>query len=154
MPGGAARPATILREVSLRIDQVEGFLYKFEGSAKGDMLDRLQLGGTVDLATGRVALEGELSGLTISEAFRQRIPPEARPAFKALALNGGVVDLERIRASYDPELPAGSRLHYAVQARLREGVWACPKLPFPVNDLSAACEHRGRDAHAPSRRGI
>jgi hypothetical protein len=136
--GGAARTATILREVRLRVDQVGGLLYRFEGSAKGDTLDRLRLGGTVDLATGRMTMEGELSGLTLSEAIRPRIPPEARPAFKALGLNGGVVDLDRVQASYDPKAPAGDRLHYAVQARLRDGAWNCPKLPYPVNSLAAA----------------
>ena len=50
----------------------------------------------------------------------------------------GVLDLDRVRASYDAKAPADRRLHYDVQARLREGVWNCPKLPFPVNDLSAA----------------
>ncbi len=82
-------------------------------------------------------MEGELSGLTLSEALRQRIPPEARPAFEALALKGGVVDLDRLQASYDPQAPAGDRFHYSVQARLHDGVWACPKLPYPVNSLSA-----------------
>ena len=64
--------------------------------------------------------------------------PEAQPAFKALAFSGGVLDLDRVRASYDAKAPADRRLHYDVQARLREGVWNCPKLPYPVNDLSAA----------------
>ena len=42
---GAGRGSTILRDVSLRIeqDQVGSFVYQFEGSAKGDILDRLQL---------------------------------------------------------------------------------------------------------------
>ena len=135
--GGAARTATILREVHLRIEQLSGLLYKFEGSGLGDTLDRLRLSGTVALDTGRVQMEGELSGLTVSEALRQRIPPEAQPAFKALALNGGVIDLDRVQASYDPNRPAGDRFHYSVQARLHDGVWACPKLPYPVNSLSA-----------------
>src|SRR5262249_6119604 len=47
---------------------------------------------------------------------------------------------DRVRASYDANAPAGRQLHYDVQARLREGVWNCPKLPYPVNDLSAAFE--------------
>jgi hypothetical protein len=140
--GNAGRIATILRDVSIRIEQdhVGGFLYRFDGSAKGDILDRLKLSGTVDLDTGRVTLDGDLSGLTLSEAIRQRVPPEARPAFNALALKGGVIDLDRVRASYDANAPAGGRLHYAVKARLREGVWNCPKLPYPVNNLSADCD--------------
>jgi AsmA-like C-terminal region len=137
--GGAGRSATILRDVSIRIEQVHvgAFLYRFEGSAKGDILDRLKLNGTVELDTGRVTLDGDLSGLTLSEAIRQRVPPEARPAFDALALKGGVIDLDRVQASYDVNAPAGRGLHYAVKARLREGVWHCPKLPYPVNNLSA-----------------
>jgi AsmA-like C-terminal region len=141
-PGGGSRIATILRDVSLQIkqEQVGHFLYRFEGSARGDILDRLQISGTVDLNTGRVSLEGGLAGLTLSESLRQRVPPKVRPAFKDLALNGGVVDLDRVRASYDPTAPPRSRLHYAVQARLRDGIWSCPRLPYRLNDLSAALE--------------
>ena len=56
---------------------------------------------------------------------------------KALALNSGVVDIELNRFRYDPGAPLARRLTYQAQARLREGVWECPKLPFPVNELSA-----------------
>src|SRR5205823_3197568 len=42
------------------------------------------------------------------------------------------------RLRYDPGTAAGRRLPYAAQARLRQGVWECPHLPFPVNDLSAS----------------
>ncbi len=38
---------------------------------------------------------------------------------------------------YDPKAAPGKQVAYGVQARLREGVWDCPKLPFPINDLSA-----------------
>ena len=48
-----------------------------------------------------------------------------------------MVDLELNRFRYDPAAAPGSRLSYQALARLREGVWECPKLPFPVNDLSA-----------------
>jgi hypothetical protein len=133
----AGRGAVILREVSLRIESAGGFLFKFEGSAGGDVFDRLAIKGTIDLNTGGITLGGNLTGLTLSEAFRRRIPREARPAVKLLALNGGVVDVEPSRLSYNPKAPAGRRLHYQAIARLRDGVWECPHLPFPVNDLSA-----------------
>ena len=58
---------------------------KFEGSAQGDMFDRLILSGTVDMITGSVTLEGKLSGLTLSETMRRRIPREFRPAMQAMA---------------------------------------------------------------------
>jgi hypothetical protein len=129
--------AVILRDVSLKIEQADGSLFRFEGSARGDILERLQLRGTIDFESGRIELGGNLSGLTVSEALRRRIPLEARPAMKALALNGGVVDVELSQVRYDPRAAAGGRLHYSALAWLREGVWECTHLPFPINDLSA-----------------
>ena len=48
-----------------------------------------------------------------------------------------MVDLELKRFRYEPAAAPGGRLSYQALARLREGVWDCPKLPFQVNDLSA-----------------
>ncbi len=97
----------------------------------------MRLKGTIDLMKGSITLEGELSGLTLSETLRRRVPREARPAVKALALNSGVVDIELKRFRYDPTAAPARRLSYQAQARIREGVWECPKLPFTVNELSA-----------------
>ena len=93
--------------------------------------------GRIDLKTGNVELGGELSGLVLSEALRRKLPPGPRRAFQALALNGGVVDMELNRLLYDPALPPESRLRCNMVARLREGVCECPELPFTVNNLSA-----------------
>jgi hypothetical protein len=133
----AAAGAVLLREVSIRIEQAQGFQYKFTGSARGDLFEKLALEGTLDLDTGRLVLSGELAGLTLSESLRRRIPPKARPLVQALALNSGTLDVELSRFSYDPRAAAGSRVHYRATARLREGVWECPHLPFHINDLSA-----------------
>ena len=54
-----------------------------------------------------------------------------------MALNVGVIDLEASRVRYNPANPPGARFEYNVSARIREGVWDCPDLPFAVNDLSA-----------------
>ncbi|HKI21622.1 MAG TPA: hypothetical protein VKA15_27265, partial [Isosphaeraceae bacterium] len=136
--GGSLSPA-ILRDVELNIKAAGGGpgRLKFEGSARGDMFDRLTLNGTVDMITGSVTLDGELSGLTLSETLRRRVPRELRPTIQAMALNNGVVDVELNQFRYDPTAAPGSRLRYQAVARLREGVWECPKLPFRVNDLSA-----------------
>jgi AsmA-like C-terminal region len=139
-PGGAVnRSPAILRDVSLKIEGAEGGpqQLKFEGTARGDAFEKLRLNGTVDLIKGSITLAGELAGLNLSENMRRRVPREARPAVKALALNNGLVDIELKRFRYDPTLPPGGRLKYQAAARLREGVWECPKLPFPVNELSA-----------------
>ena len=65
----------------------------------------MRLKGTVDLIKGSITLEGELSGLTLSETLRRRVPREARPAVKALALNSGVVDIELKRFRLRPHRP-------------------------------------------------
>jgi hypothetical protein len=136
--GGAGRGAAILREVSLKIEQAGRFVFRFAGSARGDLLDRVQFSGTIDFQTGRIELGGDLYGLNLTEALRRRIPREVRPAMRTLALNSGVVDVEGCRIRYDPGAVPGNRLHYAARARLRGGVWECAHLPFKVNDLSAA----------------
>jgi AsmA-like C-terminal region len=137
--GTAARVPAILRDVSLRIEgNGAAGRFKFEGLARGDLLfDRLLLRGTIDVNTGRITLSGDLTGLTLSETLRRRIPAEARPTLQAMALNGGVVDLEVSRFCFDPSAEPDSRFCYQAHARLRDGVWKCPKLPFPLNDLSA-----------------
>jgi hypothetical protein len=137
--GVANRSPAILRDVSLNIEQSETGpeSLKFEGTARGDVFEKMRLKGTVNLVTGSITLEGDLSGLTLTETLRRRIPLEGRPAVKALALNNGVVDIDLNRFRYDPTAPPGERLRYQALARLREGVWECPKLPFSVNDLSA-----------------
>ena len=150
MPSSAARPAVlpggvvnrspaILRDVSLKVEGAGGGPehLKFEGTARGDAFEKLTLNGTVDLIKGSIMLAGELSGLNLSENLRRRVPREARPVVKALALNNGLVDIELKRLRYDPTLPPAGRLKYQASARLREGVWECPMLPFPVNELSA-----------------
>ena len=137
--GVANRSPAILRDVSLKIKGAGGGPehLEFEGTARGDAFEKMRLNGTVDLIKGIITLEGDLSGLTLSETLRRRIPREARPMVKALALNSGVVDIELKRFRFDPGALSARRLTYQAQARLREGVWECPKLPFSVNELSA-----------------
>jgi len=130
----------ILRDVTLTIERTgpEHSQYKFEGSARGDVFDRLTLSGTIDLRTGITTLDGKLDGLTLSESLRRRIPRELRRATQALALNNGVVDLELNRFRYDPTGLPGDLLKYQASVKIREGVWDCPILPFTVNDLEAS----------------
>jgi hypothetical protein len=126
----------ILRDVSARIDATTDGVYRFEGSAKGDTFEQLRLKGTVDSKTGRITLnDGELSRLEISDALRQRIPAELHPALQNIGLKGGEIDVALDRLDYDPG--ANPSFHYTLGARLRFGTVNCPKLPFPLNDVSA-----------------
>ncbi|MGC8639009.1 MAG: AsmA-like C-terminal region-containing protein [Isosphaeraceae bacterium] len=133
----AGQGVAILRDVSLRIEPDKNGCLHFDGSARGDLFRTLNIQGSINPATGSVSLGGELAGLTISENLRRRLPPEIAPAFDALALTRGEVDLQLRQISYDPAAPADQRLHYDIGAQLHGGAWECPQLPFPVNDLVA-----------------
>jgi hypothetical protein len=125
----------ILRDVALRVEPARGGLLHFEGTAKGDVLDRLTLQGTIDPASGRVTLKGDVARLAISETLRGRVPAEFRPLFKEVGLTGGEVDLRLGQVVYDPK--ASPKVRYEATGRLRAGVWNCPKLPFRIDNLAA-----------------
>jgi AsmA-like C-terminal region len=135
---GTGRGPAVFRDVALKIESNGGpGLVKFEGTARGDAFDRLGFSGTIDFTTGRITLDGELMSLTIKDALKPLIPRDLRPAVESLALNAGLLDLESFHVQYDPQAHPSDRLHYRVQARVHEGVWECPKLPFFVHDVSA-----------------
>ena len=127
----------IFRDVWLRIEPGEPGRLRFEGTAHGDLFEKLALEGSIDPDTGNTVLRGELTGLTLSENLRRRLPPEIRSKFESLGLNRGEIDLELRRLVLHPWAPRDRQFDYDVQARLHGGVWECPSLPFPVNDLSA-----------------
>ncbi len=148
------RSPVVLRDVALNIESNGGpGQVRFEGSARGDVFDRLSLNGTIDFNTGCINLDGELAELTLSETLRRRIPREGQAAYQALALNGGVIDVELSRFCYDPTAPPADRLHYQVHTRLRDGVWECAKLPFFINDVSAQLTLEERCHHDQARPG-
>jgi hypothetical protein len=125
----------ILRDVAVKIESAGPGRLAFEGSAKGDTFDRLSVHGTVDITTGRVEFAGDVARLTIAEPLRGRIPAEFRPLVQRLGLTGGEIDLRINRIAYDPA--ADVEIRYDVAGHLHAGVLACPKMPFPLNDLTA-----------------
>ncbi len=138
------RPAlTLLRDVSMTIPagSAGGGPVGFELTAKGEVLDRVRVEGTVDRATGRVVLRaGELVRLSLSEATRDRLPASARRALELVGLAGGEVDATLAGLTYDPA--AAVPIRYRASARLRRGLLRCPRLPFPISDVSVDLEAR------------
>ncbi len=136
--GPEASPAAILRDVSVLITpgDLRGTPIRFEAKAKGDLCESVELTGTVDRATGRVTLAGDLHRLAISSTLAERLPAPARPAFQKLGLAAGEADVTLRSLMYDPK--AAEPLRYDAGVLLRGGVWQCEKLPFPINELSAA----------------
>jgi len=126
----------VLRDVAVRVEASDGGgPLRFEGTARGDSIDRVSVRGTVDTLTGRVELAGDVARLAVSDTLRARLPAELRPAAAKLGLVGGEADLRVGRLAYDPA--RSPRLRYDVSGHLRAGVWNCPGLPFRLNDLTA-----------------
>jgi hypothetical protein len=136
--GPEASPAAILRDVSVLISpgDLHGTPIRFEAKAKGDLCESLELTGTIDRATGRVSLTGDLHRLAISSTLAERLPASARPAFQRLGLAAGEADVILRSVVHDPT--AADPLRYDASVLLRGGVWQCERLPFPINELSAA----------------
>ncbi len=135
--GSDRKETAVLREVSIKIEPDGDDQLKFEGTAKGDAsFERVNLQGTVDRATGKVKLTGDLSRLTVSENLRNRIPVECRGKYDKIGLKSGEIDVRIGQISYDPK--ATPRFRYEASAHLREGVLDCPNLPFPINQFSAS----------------
>jgi len=135
-----ARPGVstpLLRDVTVNVKAADAGRLKFDGSAKGDMFGRIALDGTVDPISGDADVKGGLLGLTLSDKFRQRLPAEFGPSFDAMALKSGEMDVDLKSLAYRPGATDGPKVDYDVQALLHNGVCECPKLPFPINRLSA-----------------
>ena len=127
----------LLRDVSLNFKADVGTRLAFDGSAKGDMFNRIAVEGTVDPAAGDADAKGGLFGLTLSDAVRRRLPAEFAPSYDAMALKSGEINVELKKLAYRPAAQNAPKLSYEVQALLHNGVCECPALPFPINRLSA-----------------
>jgi 4-amino-4-deoxy-L-arabinose transferase-like glycosyltransferase len=136
---GAQAALTLLRDVSIKIPATTSSTspVNFELTAKGEagLFDRVHVEGTVDPTTGRVTLRaGELVRLTLSKALRDRLPASIARALGQAGLEGGEIDADLPSLTYDPS--TSPKLHYQATANLRQGFWNCPKLPFPISDVS------------------
>lgn len=127
----------IFRDVAIKVEPTKNGEIRFEGTATGgDAFNRISLEGTVDPATGKVTVKnGDIARLVISETLRKRLPAAIGSKCDQLGLTAGEVDIRVPKLVYDAK--AIPKIRYEATAQLRSGLWACPKLPFPINDLSA-----------------
>jgi hypothetical protein len=132
-----AQSSAVLRDVSLTVKSAGPGRLEFDGLARGDSFDRLGLRGTLDIATGRLELSGDVALLAIADPLRSKLPDEVRPALDRLGLTGGECDVRVNHLVIDPSAPAGQQIRYDVSGHLRSGVLDCKKLPFPINRLTA-----------------
>ncbi len=130
------KPGPILSDVWLKVEPLGDGSYKFEGSGRGVVFERMALAGTFQPKTGRLVLsQGDLTAVTISDALKGRMPSAAREAMEKAGLERGEVDFSLRHLTRDPG--AAVPLDYEVDITLRDGAWKCPKLPFPLAGVSA-----------------
>lgn len=142
----------VLRDASIRLPAGTGGPIAFEMTARGDLLDRVVVEGTFDPSTGRLALtRGDLTRLSLGEVMRERLPAKARAMLGEAGLEGGELDVSLARLGYDPN--ASPKLTYDAAARLRHGTWKCPKLPFPIADVSVDLSLRDGAVHVDRAEG-
>jgi 4-amino-4-deoxy-L-arabinose transferase-like glycosyltransferase len=142
---GTKGPLTLLRDVTITIPASTGLVgpIRFDLTAKGDtgLFDRVHAEGSIDPETGRVILNnGELVRLSLSEAYRDRLPAPVRDWLAQAGLAGGEVDADLASFSFDPQ--AAPRYRYQGTAKLRRGLWQCRKLPFTISDVNINVQAR------------
>ena len=148
----SAPAAAILRDVAVRVESAGKGRLAFEGTAKGDTFDRLSLKGTVDVATGRVELQGDLARLAISDPLRGRLPAELKPAVERLGLTGGEADLRIGRVAFDPAADAQAPLRRLGPAP--RGGLELPQAPVPAQRPGRRVRGPRRRAHDRPGRGL
>ncbi len=135
--GGGEQPikTTLLREVSIRIapSKAKTEAIAFNGTAMGDLFDRISLKGTIDRQTGEVTLGGDLARLVVSQTLRDRLPAEFKKVVDPIGLTGGIIDLTLHDLAFNSDTQIIHRK--SASARVQSGVVNCPKMPFPLNNL-------------------
>jgi hypothetical protein len=139
-------PAKVLHDVDLTLEpdgEIDG-LFHFDGSGQGDAFDRFTLAGTLNALNGSVCLErSEITGLTVSETLRHRLPADLQEAWNGMGLTSGRLDvvLEHLTCGR----ATGRPMSYAVRVALHDGAWHCARLPFPLSEVSGSA--RIQDGH-------
>ena len=96
------------------------------------LLKRLELTGQIDVQRQTWAAGGSLSGFSFSPQLLESLPPELSPALSQLA---GLECLAscRFQVSHVPDKP----IAFEVQGELTSGRLRDPRLPYPLDKLSA-----------------
>lgn len=154
---GEGEGATVLKvltgvELAVPALAASGGPVPFELTAKGDLFEEVHLKGAV-APDGSVALgPGKLVRLNLSASFRDRLPPEATALVDQVGLAAGEVDARWTTLVVDPASPRPVRCEGT--AHLRRGTVKCPRLPFPISDVSVDAEVRDGEVIVTSAQGI
>ncbi len=103
------------------------------------LLKRLELTGQVDLMRQTWSAGGSLAGFSFSPQFLDSLPPELSPAFSQLS------GLECLASSsFQVSHVPGEPISFEVQGEISAGRLRDPRLPYPLDKLSAKffCENQ------------
>lgn len=129
----------LLHDVWIKAQPVRAGIQEmtFEAEARSDLFSHLRLEGTFNPESGRVKIhDGQLHGLMLSDALRQRIPVEFQPSFQQLGVSSGELDL--VVREFEAGGPSGGIGRYDVDVSLRGCTWESARLPFTLNNVGAA----------------
>ncbi len=142
----------ILTDVAIDIPAAPaGGPIPFELTAKGDLFERVELKGAIDPAGSITFGKGELVRLNLSDALWDRLPPEVNAVVDQLGFSAGELDASWSALAINPSSPSPVQGDGSI--RLRRGIWNCPKLPFPISDVSADVVIRNGEVIVTSARG-
>jgi len=136
-------PGTLtLREVNLNLRPIDSVaqaapapgVRRVEGSFTGELLQRVELEGLIDLDRGQWDISGVVEGLQVCPEMREALPAEWAARLVHFGPLRGLAKLG-FRLVHDPA--SQTPYHFDVTGELAEGRWDDPRLTHPLTDLSA-----------------
>ncbi|MGO8745846.1 MAG: AsmA-like C-terminal region-containing protein [Thermoguttaceae bacterium] len=111
-------------------------LRRFEASAAGSLMRRLEISGRIDPERPEWTVSGTIDGVEISPELRDALPAELATRLASLDTLRGQAAVG-MRAGYDPA--ATPPYTFEISAQLTRGRFDDSRLPYPLSDIRAAC---------------
>lgn len=105
---------------------------RLQASLSGDLFERVEVEGLVDLARSWCELGGTVKGLHVSPELRHALPADLATRLAPLGPLRGLVTLD-FRATYEPDSEPAMR--FDVWGELTGGRWDDGRLPHPLTDV-------------------
>jgi hypothetical protein len=108
---------------------------KFHGTAACDFVQRIEVDGLVEPATGRWQLRGTLDDVDVSPRLFRSLPRGLVTLPPNAGAYQGRASVRRLEIAYDPT--GSPAWQFSATTDLRQGRWQTASLPEPLTDVSA-----------------